>query len=176
LALGPVRQRPLSAVAFAGAFALLRRERIRARLASFDAFGAILVTGGMLLLVYALVKAPDVGWGSTRTVAELAGAAAILVAFVANELRVADPLIPLSILRVRGVAFADATQLVAVGGFVPLRTGHDTLAQAATQGYGRALLAGAGIVLAGGAVAVLAPNTRQTAPAFEEEPQLDLAA
>jgi MFS family permease len=166
---------PLSAVAFAGAFALLRRERIRARLASFDAFGAILVTGGMLLL-YALAKAPDVGWGSTRTVAELAGAAAILVAFVANELRVADPLIPLSILRVRGVAFADATQLVAVGGFVPLRTGHDTLAQAATQGYGRALLAGAGIVLAGGAVAVLAPNTRRTAPGFEEEPQLDLAA
>jgi EmrB/QacA subfamily drug resistance transporter len=111
---------PLAAVAFVGAFALLKRDRIRARLASFDALGAVLVTGGMLLLVYALVKAPDVGWGAARTVAGLSGAAVILVAFVVNELRVADPLIPLSILRVRGVAAADATQLVASGGFIPM--------------------------------------------------------
>jgi EmrB/QacA subfamily drug resistance transporter len=111
---------PLSAVAFIGAFALLKRDRIRARLASFDALGAFLVTGGMLLLVYALVKAPDVGWGATRTIAELAAAAAILTAFVVNELRVRNPLIPLSILRIRGVAVADATQLVAAGGFVPM--------------------------------------------------------
>lgn len=111
---------PLAAVAFVGAFALLKRDRIRARLANFDALGAILVTGGMLLLVYALVKAPDVGWGTGRTIAELAGAVVVLVAFVVNELRVANPLIPLSILRVRGVAVADATQLVASGGFVPM--------------------------------------------------------
>src|SRR5262245_16678636 len=45
---------PLSAIALAGAFALLKRDRVRARLASFDALGALLVTGGMLLLVYAL--------------------------------------------------------------------------------------------------------------------------
>src|SRR3954452_13615021 len=62
---------PFSAIAFAGAFMLLKRERMRARLASFDALGALLVTGGMLLLVYALVKAPDVGWGAPRTLAEL---------------------------------------------------------------------------------------------------------
>src|SRR5215471_5072395 len=111
---------PLSAVAFLGAFALLKAERIRARLANFDALGAMLVTGGMLLLVYALVKAPNVGWGTTRTIAELAGAAVLLVAFVINELRVRNPLIPLSILKVRGVAVADATQLVAAGGFVPM--------------------------------------------------------
>ncbi len=111
---------PLSAVAFVGAFALLKRDRIRARLAGFDALGAFLVTGGMLLLVYALVKAPDVGWGAARTIAELAAAAAILTAFVVNELRVRNPLIPLSILRIRGVAVADATQLVAAGGFVPM--------------------------------------------------------
>src|SRR5262249_11628218 len=111
---------PLSAIAFVGAFALLKHERVRARLANFDALGAVLVTGGMLLLVYALVKAPDIGWGATRTIAELAGAASILAPFVVNELRVANPLVPLSILRVRGVAFADATQLVAIGGFVPM--------------------------------------------------------
>jgi EmrB/QacA subfamily drug resistance transporter len=111
---------PLSAIAFAGAFALLRRDRIRARLAHFDIAGALLVTGGMLLLVYTLVKAPDVGWETARTIAGLAGAAAILTAFVVNELRAANPVIPLSILRVRGVAVADATQLVAAGGFVPM--------------------------------------------------------
>jgi len=111
---------PFSAVALAGAFALLRPERMRLRLREFDALGALLVTGGMLLLVYALVKAPDVGWGATRTIAELAAAAAILVAFVVNELRAAHPLVPLSILRVKGVAAADATQMVAVGGFVPM--------------------------------------------------------
>ena len=111
---------PFSAIVFVGAFALLKRERIRARLASFDALGALLVTGGMLLLVYALVKAPDVGWGAPRTIAELAGSAFILAAFVANELRASHPLVPLSILRVKGVALADATQMVAVGGFVPM--------------------------------------------------------
>src|SRR6266436_10015829 len=93
---------PFSAIAFAGAFMLLKRERMQsARLANFDALGAALVTGAMLLLVYALVKAPDVGWGATRTVAELVGSALFFAAFIANELRVANPLVPLSILRVK---------------------------------------------------------------------------
>jgi predicted MFS family arabinose efflux permease len=74
----------------------------------------------MLLLVYALVKAPDVGWGTARTIAELAGSALLLAAFVANELRVANPLVPLSILRVKGLAAADATQMVALAGFLPM--------------------------------------------------------
>jgi EmrB/QacA subfamily drug resistance transporter len=111
---------PLSAVAFVGAFLLLRKERPTFRFAGFDALGALLVTGGMLLLVYALVKAPDVGWGATRTIAELAAAAVVLVCFVVNELRVKHPLIPLSILRVKGIAVADLTQMIAVGGFVPM--------------------------------------------------------
>ncbi len=111
---------PFSAVALVGAFLLLRRDRGVARRAGFDVPGALLVTGGMLLLVYALVKAPDVGWGATRTIAELAGAAAILAAFVLNELRARNPLVPLSILRVRGVAVADATQMIAVAGFLPM--------------------------------------------------------
>ena len=309
---------PFAAVAFVGAFALLEKERLRVRLASFDALGALLVTGGMLLLVYSLVKAPDVGWGATRTIGELVVAGLALGAFVANELRVADPLVPLSILRVKGIAVADATQMVAVAGFLPmfffltlymqtvlgyspiqtgtaylpltggfiiaagissqlfarigtkpvilvgaviaagglywlsrvpvdgsyvsdilpgllvasiglggvftgattaanagvgedkaglaagllntgqqlgaalglailsalatartdslLHTGHATVAQAATHGYQRALLAGAGLVLAATIVASLAPNTRQSKPVIEEEPALDLAA
>jgi EmrB/QacA subfamily drug resistance transporter len=112
---------PFSAVALVGAFLLLRRERRSAApLANFDAVGAVLVTGGMLLLVYALVKAPDVGWGATRTIVELAVAAVTLTAFLANELRVSNPLVPMSILRVKGVAVADATQMVALAGFFPM--------------------------------------------------------
>ena len=49
----------------------------------------MLATSGMLLLVYALVKAPDVGWGAARTIGELAGALGLLVAFVVNERRTA---------------------------------------------------------------------------------------
>jgi EmrB/QacA subfamily drug resistance transporter len=112
---------PFSAVAFVGAFLLLKKERRKpAALANFDALGALLVTGGMLLLVYALVKAPDVGWGATRTIAELSLAAVTLAAFVVNELRVRNPLVPLSILRIKGVAAADATQMIALAGFLPM--------------------------------------------------------
>src|SRR5437773_4606733 len=94
---------PFSAVALLGAFVLLKKERI-SWLANFDALGAFLVTGGMLLLVYSLVKAPDVGWGAARTIAGLAGAAVILAAFLVNELRARNPLVPMTILRVKGVA------------------------------------------------------------------------
>jgi EmrB/QacA subfamily drug resistance transporter len=101
-------------------FALLAGERGRARLRNFDALGAVLVTGGMLLLVYALVKAPDVGWGTARTIAELAAALGLLVAFVANEQRSRNPLLPLSIFRIRGLAAADATLLVGVAGLLSM--------------------------------------------------------
>jgi len=111
---------PFSAIALVGAFALLKGEQTRRRLVNFDALGAVLATGGMLLLVYALVKAPDVGWGTTRTIATLAGAAVMLAAFVVNELRVANPLVPLAILRVKGIAAADVTQMVAIAGFLPM--------------------------------------------------------
>ncbi len=74
----------------------------------------------MLLLVYALVKAPDVGWGTTRTIGELAGAVALLAAFVLNEQRAKNPLAPLSIFRINGLGFSDATQLIAFAGFLAL--------------------------------------------------------
>ena len=101
-----------------GIFRLLSPDRRRARLGNFDAPGAVLATGGMLLLVYALVKAPTVGWGATRTIAELAGAIALLAAFVANEKRHRNPLAPLSIFRINGLGFSNVTQLVAFAGFL----------------------------------------------------------
>jgi EmrB/QacA subfamily drug resistance transporter len=103
-----------------GIFRLLGGDSRRARLANFDVLGAILATGGMLLLVYALVEAPTAGWGSARTLGELAGALVLLGAFVVNELRVKNPLAPLSIFRINGLAFADATQLIAFAGFLAM--------------------------------------------------------
>jgi EmrB/QacA subfamily drug resistance transporter len=112
---------PLAAVlVLGGIFWLIGDDRGRARLADFDLRGTILATGGMLLLVFALVEAPDQGWGSTRTIAELAGALTLLTAFVMNEKRSKSPLMPLSIFRVRGLAAADATQLVAFAGLLAM--------------------------------------------------------
>jgi EmrB/QacA subfamily drug resistance transporter len=101
-------------------FRLIGGERPRARLRNFDALGAVLATSGMLLLVYALVKAPDVGWGAARTIGELGGAVALLLAFVVNEQRNRNPLMPLSIFRIGGLAAADATQLVGIAGLLSM--------------------------------------------------------
>jgi hypothetical protein len=57
-----------------------RRRATPPRPRRLDTVGAILASAGMLLLVYALVKAPDVGWGKARTIGELAGAAVALFA------------------------------------------------------------------------------------------------
>ena len=108
---------PVCALILGATFRLISGERRRSGLANFDTVGAILVTAGMLLLVYALVRAPDVGWGTARTIGELAGAAALLVAFVANEQRHRNPLFPLSIFRIKGLAAADVTQVIAMAGF-----------------------------------------------------------
>ncbi len=111
---------PISVFLLVAIFWLLPGERRSARLANFDILGTTLVTGGMLLLVYALVKAPDQGWGSGRTIGELAGAGALLALFVINEQRIRNPLVPLSIFRIRGLGAADITQLIGVGGFVTM--------------------------------------------------------
>ena len=111
---------PVCALILVGAFRILPGEQRRARLANFDIPGAILATAGMLLLVYALVRAPVQGWASARTIGELATAAVLLTAFAVTEVRRRDPLFPFSIFRARGLAAADATQMIAFAGFVSL--------------------------------------------------------
>jgi len=73
----------------------------------FDAAGAVTVTGGLALLVYAISKAPDVGWGSARTILLLIASGVILAAFVLIELRGRAPLMPFSIFRIRSVLGAN---------------------------------------------------------------------
>ena len=83
----------------------------------FDLLGAATVTGGLLLLVYALSKAPEVGWGAARTVTLLAVSAASLLAFLVVEMRVDAPLMPLKIFRLRTVAVANAVGMLLGGSF-----------------------------------------------------------
>jgi EmrB/QacA subfamily drug resistance transporter len=78
----------------------------------FDVLGAILVTAGLVSLVYGLVKAPDNGWGSASTIGFVAGAAVLLVLFVVVELRVQDPLVRLGIFRIRNLAVTNAAGLL----------------------------------------------------------------
>jgi EmrB/QacA subfamily drug resistance transporter len=109
---------PICVVVAAGALVLLADDRGgRARGTAFDSQGAVLVTGGMLLLVYSLVRAPTIGWGSVPTIATLAGSAILIMAFVINEIRSRNPLVPFAILRVKGLVAADLTQLIAFTGF-----------------------------------------------------------
>jgi EmrB/QacA subfamily drug resistance transporter len=115
----------------------------------FDAAGAVTVTGGLALLVYAISKAPDVGWGSTRTIVLLIASVAILAAFLMIELRGRAPLMPFTIFRNRSLSAANVVGFILgmvifatfflltlyvqqVLGWSPLKTGITFLATAGT--------------------------------------------
>ena len=76
-----------------------------------DVPGAVLVTAGLMLLVYTLTKAPSYGWGSAKTLELLAGCAVLLGLFVWNESRSKHALMPLGFFRVGNVAAANVTIL-----------------------------------------------------------------
>jgi MFS family permease len=114
---------PVCAAVLAGAFQLAADSKPPSfgrkgfDLSAFDLPGAFLGTGGMLLLVFGLVRAPVNGWGASGTIGVLAGAAALLALFAFNEARSKNPLVPLAIFRIRGLPAADATQAIAMAGF-----------------------------------------------------------
>ena len=83
---------------------------------TFDLAGAVTVTGGLIVLVYAIVKAQSFGWGSARTIGLIAAALVLLAAFVAIEGRSAAPLIRLSIFRVKTLTVADVVLLLVASG------------------------------------------------------------
>jgi EmrB/QacA subfamily drug resistance transporter len=109
---------PVCALILVGAFRLVPGGRPAMRPAGFDFPGAVLATCGMLLLIYSLVRAPEQGWGSARTIGELSTAGVLLAVFAVTELRRRDPLFPFSIFRVRGLAASDAVQMIAFAAFV----------------------------------------------------------
>jgi EmrB/QacA subfamily drug resistance transporter len=91
---------------------LLRESRRADVHRRFDFAGAASVTGGLMLLVYAMTRAAQHGWTSGATVALLSAAAALLVSFVWIELRSRSPLLPMRIFRLRTLAAANAVSFL----------------------------------------------------------------
>jgi EmrB/QacA subfamily drug resistance transporter len=103
---------PIGIAAAALAPSLIAESRSTSETRSFDVAGAISVTGGLAVLVYALVEAPDAGWGSAQTIGLLAAAAVLLGGFYAIERRSASPLVPFSIFRQRTLTGANVVGLL----------------------------------------------------------------
>jgi EmrB/QacA subfamily drug resistance transporter len=91
---------------------LLRESRADLPNRHFDVSGAAAITGGLMLLVYALTRATTHGWGSGSTIALLGASAALIVGFLVIELRSHAPLLPLSIFRLRTLSGSNVTALL----------------------------------------------------------------
>jgi EmrB/QacA subfamily drug resistance transporter len=106
---------PVGAAAIALTPLLLGESRAELAHRHFDFTGAATVTGGLMLLVYAMTRATSDGWTSGTTLGLLAGAIALVGAFVVTELRSPAPLLPLRLFRSQTLSAANATMAV-VGG------------------------------------------------------------
>jgi EmrB/QacA subfamily drug resistance transporter len=132
----------------------------------FDAWGAATVTSGLMLFVYALTRAPQVGWTSAEVIGSFVGSAVLMAAFIVIELRSRSPLVPLSIIRRRtimganvvgfilgtsvfGMFFLLSLYMQEVLGFSAIKTGVGYLAVALTavvaSGVAQALVTRAGV-------------------------------
>jgi EmrB/QacA subfamily drug resistance transporter len=139
---------PVGALVLALTRSVVRESRAEG-LRRFDAAGAVTVTSGLALLVYAISKAPDVGWATGRTIGLLVGAGVLLAAFAAIEARQDSPLVPFRIFRTKTLAGANVAGFLLgavifanffvltlyvqqVLGFSALKTGLTFLATAGT--------------------------------------------
>jgi EmrB/QacA subfamily drug resistance transporter len=102
---------PVGVLAFALAIRYVHESKAQ-RVTTPDWAGAVTVTSGLALLVYAVSNAPAHGWGSAWTISRLAAAALLLIAFLVIEARAKDPLMPFHIFRVRTVAGANVAGLL----------------------------------------------------------------
>ncbi|MCA1655006.1 MAG: DHA2 family efflux MFS transporter permease subunit [Pseudonocardiaceae bacterium] len=107
---------PIGIVAFALAVRSVPAERGIGLREGADVLGAILVTSGLMLAVYTIVKAADYGWASAHTLLVGAVAVVLLAGFVLRQAKVANPLLPLRILRNRNVAGANIVQVLMIAG------------------------------------------------------------
>src|SRR6202165_5677716 len=103
---------PIGVAAAALAPRTLVESRADDGASTFDFPGAVAVTAGLSLLVYAIVDAVNVGWGSSRTMLEIGGAVILLIAFLIIELRQRKPLMPFSIFRLRTLRGANLVGLL----------------------------------------------------------------
>ena len=109
---------PLALIALAAVPALLpagvrRRERL-------DLVGGVLASAALGLAVFGIVRAHEVGWTSAETLGVIGGAVPLLAAFVASQRRVANPLVPLRVFKVRNLNAANVTMLLLGAAWIPL--------------------------------------------------------
>jgi EmrB/QacA subfamily drug resistance transporter len=130
---------PIALIAAIGGYAILTESR-RETKARLDLPGVLLVTSGLVAIVYATSRAEADGWGSAKIIGLLATGAALLAAFFFVESRVRQPLLPLRVItdRTRGAAYLAVTTSVVgmfgaflfmtyylqvVKGYSPVKTG-----------------------------------------------------
>jgi EmrB/QacA subfamily drug resistance transporter len=106
---------PIGALAILLAPRLLPESRQEDGARSFDVLGAVTVTASLSLLVYAIIDAVDVGWGSAQTVSLLAASAALMAAFIVIELRSESPMVPFRFFRSRSVSAGNITSVLLGG-------------------------------------------------------------
>jgi EmrB/QacA subfamily drug resistance transporter len=102
------------------ALRVVPESRADNRSGGFDLAGATLVTAGLVLLTYTIVKGQEFGWGSAKTLGFGIGALALLAAFGVLQTRRAAPLVKLSIFRVRTLSVANAATVLLMGGMYAL--------------------------------------------------------
>jgi EmrB/QacA subfamily drug resistance transporter len=103
---------PLGLAGLALSPVLLRESRGALTRRSYDPAGALTITGALVLLVYAVVEAPEVGWGDVQTILLFGGSAVLLGAFALIESRHRAPLVPLRFLRSRTIVGANLLMLI----------------------------------------------------------------
>ena len=103
---------PVALIVAAFAPRLIAESRSESAARHFDAAGAVTVTAGLSVLVYALVDAADAGWGSGQTLGLLALSVALIGVFAAIELRSDAPLVPFRIFRLRTLTGANVVGLL----------------------------------------------------------------
>src|SRR5215475_5476195 len=108
---------PIGVAALALAPRVVPESRLETDRRRYDPLGALTVTGGLLVLVYAISTAPQDGWVTAKTISLLAVSAVLLIAFFFVEARVEAPLLPLRILRMRSIAGANAVGFLLGGSF-----------------------------------------------------------
>jgi MFS family permease len=90
------------------------------RRGSIDLAGAVTVTAGLAAAVYAIVRAPETGWGSAETWLVLLAGVALIAAFVAIQSRRREPLMRLGIWRAPNLAGANIAQLLMAAAWIPM--------------------------------------------------------
>ena len=103
---------PIGVIAAAVAPRVIGESRSESEHRHFDVAGAVSITAGLSILVYAVLEANNAGWGSARTIALLAVSAALIVGFVGIERRSSAPLVPFRIFRLRTLTGANVVGLL----------------------------------------------------------------